>query len=359
MRFAFLLSSLVPVFLSTGCGSGVEPIVGCEAVAGIRPICGLQNPEDLALLPGGRFVLVSQFGGMGPSTAGSIVLFDVDTESVRVLHPTAEDGSTPDVASGPRWGDPGCPPPTLLSPHGIDLSTRLEGALQLLVVNHGERESVEFFEVDRAAESVDVTWRGCAIPPEGTLFNDIVALPSGGFVATHMFERHGGMFTNVSALLGMDTGKVLEWRPGEGFTDVPGTKAPTPNGIEISPDGDTLFVNSYSGGEVRRINRHTGKITGRAELPLPDNLTWSDDGRLLVASHTGSFSDMIACNQIESGTCPLAFQIVALHPETMETEVLLANEGPPMGAATVALQVGPELLLGTFSGDRIARVALD
>jgi hypothetical protein len=37
----------------------------------------------------------------------------------------------------------------------------------------------------------------------------------------------------------------------------------------------------------------------------------------------------------------------------METEVLLHHAGPPMGAATVALDLGDSLLLGTFSGDRV------
>ncbi len=40
----------------------------------------------------------------------------------------------------------------------------------------------------------------------------------------------------------------------------------------------------------------------------------------------------------------------------MTPRVLLEHEGPPMGAATVALPFGDAIYLGTFAGDRIARV---
>jgi hypothetical protein len=63
----------------------------------------------------------------------------------------------------------------------------------------------------------------------------------------------------------------------------------------------------------------------------------------------------MACNELEEGACPFGFEIIALDPKTMETEVVFANEGPPMGAATVAIDTGSELVLGSFAGDRILR----
>ena len=67
---------------------------------------------------------------------------------------------------------------------------------------------------------------------------------------------------------------------------------------------------------------------------------------------------MTACSELEAGTCPIAFEIVALSPDLSEREVLFANAGPPMGAGTVAIQVGDELVIGTFAGDRVALVRL-
>ena len=41
----------------TACGS-VEPVRECEPVGNARPVCGMQSPEDLAVLPGRRALQV-------------------------------------------------------------------------------------------------------------------------------------------------------------------------------------------------------------------------------------------------------------------------------------------------------------
>ena len=64
------------------------------------------------------------------------------------------------------------------------------------------------------------------------------------------------------------------------------------------------------------------------------------------------------CRQLERGACPVPFAIVALDPATMATEDLYVGGGPPMGAGTVGLQVGRELFIGSFTGDRVLRVRL-
>ncbi len=129
-----------------------------------------------------------------------------------------------------------------------------------------------------------------------------------------------------------------------------------PNGIEVSEDGEWIYVNFNGADSVARISRETGETLSVAEVAQPDNSTWSEGGRLLVASHPGTILDVTACGAIEAGSCPLAFEIVALSPDLSQREVVYANEGPPMGAGTVALHVGDEIWIGSFAGDRIARV---
>lgn len=339
-----------------GCG-GVEPVVECAAVGRARPVCGLQNPEDLALLPSGAALLVSQFGGMEGSKSGSLARFDLASDGLSVLY--AGGGAAPPT---PGWGDPACPgPPTpAFSPHGIDLARRPDGHLQLLVVNHGGRESIEVFEVSEGRGRAALAWRGCVLPPDGSFLNDVATLPGGGFVVTHMFPKRGALGQMVSMLrgaLGADIGYVLEWRPGRGFAVVPGSGGPFPNGVEVSPTGDVVYVNYYLGGEVRRIDRASGEVLARADVPSPDNSAWGEDGRLLVASHRGSFVENTGCLGLEGGACPMRFAIVALDATTLEGEPIYENEGPPMGGGTVALQVRGELLIGSFAGDRLLRVA--
>jgi len=65
------------------------------------------------------------------------------------------------------------------------------------------------------------------------------------------------------------------------------------------------------------------------------------------------------CSNLDSVSCPIRFQSIALDPGSMQTEVLYGSRGRPMGAGTVGLQVGRDLFVGSPAGDRILRVALD
>jgi hypothetical protein len=354
-----LIGALLLTAGTLACG-GAEPIIGCEAAGSIRPVCGFQNPEDLALLPGGYALIVSQFGAMDGTRPGSLAVFDLRSEEL-ALRFAGSAGDLPDVAAGDGWGDADCPgPPTeSFSPHGIDLAERPDGRLALAVVNHGGRESVELFEVFEEDGYFTVEWRGCAIPAEGTFMNDVVWLPDGGFLVTHMYTNTGwGTISGtLGGLAGLDTGYVLEWQPERGFSVVPGSDAPMPNGIEVSDDGEIVYLNAYLGNEVRAISRSSGELLGAAEVDHPDNVTWGE-GRLLVASHPALF-ELGACGSLEEGSCPAEFVIVAIDPATMVATPLLRHAGAPMGGATVALERSGALILGSFAGDRIAIAELD
>ena len=353
-----LLLVVAPLLAAIGCGGG-EPILDCEPVGDARPICGFKNPEDLVLLGDDRTVVVSQFGSMTEAVPGSLALFDLESEEHVVVYPKWEGDASPvrSVAL-PGWGDAGCPGPPgdAFNPHGIDLAARPDGRLQLLVVNHGGRESIEFFEVTREGAGWSIDWRGCAIAPDEAYFNDVAGLADGGFVVSHMMPRSNWIWGLIRASFGSDTGFVYEWQPGRGFQAIEGTDAPFPNGVAVSPSGEEIFVNAYSAGEVRRHARATGELLGSVEIASPDNLSWAQDGRLLVASHVGGFSDQMLCTRIKEGACPLAFEIVALDPQELRSEVIYHNEGPPMGAGTVAIDIGDGLLIGSFVGDRVLRV---
>jgi len=351
------------------CGS-VEPITSCDPIDGATPLCGFQNPEDLALLPDGTHVLVSEYGDAG-RIPGRLSLLDLATNE----HTNLFAGGEP-TAAGP-WGASDClgPPSPEFSPHGIHLSRRADGTLQLLVVQHGGRESVEMFEVtptngnaslarraegERSPSSWQLAWRGCAVAPDGGL-NDVVALPEGGFLVTRFGPSTPLAFALAGAkatLFGSDTGWVYAWSPAAGFSEVPGTRAAGPNGIELSADGAKIFLNTTLASEVLRIDRKSGAVEARAAVARPDNLTWGRDGRLRVASLRGALRELLSCNGLKGGSCPMPFAIVALDPDTMQTETVYeGGPGTPSGAGTVGLAIDGGLLIGTFAGDRIVRVA--
>jgi hypothetical protein len=300
---------------------------------------------------------VSEMGKLDGSTPGALVFFDPASEAIAKAFPRP---GSDDAVAKHGWGDPACadPPGAAFSPHGLDLARRPDGALALLVVNHGGREAVELFQVSDTAGAPAVEWRGCVRAPEGAMLNDVAGLPDGGFVATWFLSKAHPTRDSLLGLIGFSTGHVLEWQAGAGWKKVPNSDAALPNGIAVSPDGESLFVDVYLSDEVRKIARRSGELLGSVEVPSPDNLNWTPDGKLLVASHNAPINEVMACGELEKGQCPFHFAIMLLDPEEMRATAVYENAGPPMGAGTSAIRVGDEIIVGTFAGDRLLRAKL-
>jgi hypothetical protein len=360
------LSALALTLSLTACGEITPPIAGCIAKDGLTPICGFSNPEDLELLPDGHTLLVSQMSrDITKGEAGSLVFFDTRSG---VRTPAWHPASDTDQTTEKSWGDANCPgsPGAAIAPHGTSFKKRNDGRWQVAVVNHGGRESIEMFELISAKNTAHkLVWRGCVIPESGIYLNDVALLRDGSFVASHMFDKnatHIGPFSLplLRAMAGADTGHVFEWRRGEngdtGFRTLEGSIGAFPNGVELSPDEGTVYANMYFNNEMRKIDRSSGALISKLSVDKPDNLSWDTQGRLLVLSHTGTLRDELACFGKPGETCPLAFAVVRVDTQAMSSEIVLQHEGAPMGAATVARQVGAHVYLGTFSGDRMVRL---
>ncbi len=328
-----------------------QPFPGpCDDVEGIKSLCNLSAPEDIVAVPDERYLLFGQYGGFG-----GLFLLDTGSDSVKALLPARVEKE--------RWGDPDCsePPSDHFKAHGVDLMQRPDGRLQALVVNHTDRESVEFYELQGSAmESYRAVWRGCVQGPEQAHFNDVAGLPDGGFLVTHMGDIDSPIGNMLRFALGMDTGFVYRWTPQQGFTPVPGTEGALPNGIILAPDGASFFLNVYFGNEVRHYSLPDFRLLGSAELQRPDNASFTRDGRLLVASQRASLWQLLeSMNHGYARPSLLPFAIVEIDPETMAVHTILEREGPPMGAGTVAVEHGDSLYIGSYVGDRLIKVPLN
>jgi hypothetical protein len=323
----------------------------CEAAAGQTFVCGATNPEDLVAVPG---AVISS----GMAEGAGFYLIDAQSGALRTLGFDTRH----DAAQFPNC--PQAPSAQTLNTHGLNLRKLANGSTRLNVVGHGAREAIEVFEVGGSGMQTTLTWIGCVTMPDGLAANSAAAFADGGLVATVLFLNNGTTFADSVA--GRPTGGVFEWKPGEsGFTLIEGSELAANNGIEVSADGSEIFVVS-SGRQTIVAFTHsnpTRELRSTRPLPFtPDNVHMGPDGRLYTA---GMANDVPECGGPPNAqhtiailaACPRGSIAVAIDPVTMQDTVVVQTEKTPLFSnATMALPVGDEYWLGTFSGNRIARV---
>jgi len=335
-------------------GRPAPPLMACGTHGDIDIICGTRSPEDLELTPDGKSLIVSQFVN-GPAGAGvaGLVLFDLAKQTFSRITPSAE----------PRkdWGDPSCPGSLgdMLRPHGISLLKRSNGAIQVYVVNHGGRESIEMFELKQAGGTSTLVWHGCVVSTQA--FNDVAAEPDGSFIATHPTalqppSGQGKGAPTFDLFSGQASGYVSRWTPGKGEAELPGTRAGYPNGVLVSSDGRTMYFNAWTAKEVHKYDLRAGKEIGLVKLDfMPDNISWTSKRTMLAAGVKGARGDCPA----GSGTpCIQAFGIAEIDPAKMQAMTVFDSEGKGalIPGVSEALQVGNSIYIGAFQGDRIVKI---
>jgi hypothetical protein len=334
----------VLLFCCSAQAQDVEP--GCETIDNVQGICGFPAPEDIDVFPGKQFLLFSPVTGINGLGLERLYTFNIDTLKASPI--TYQQSESMEL-----WGDPSCTTAAGedFSPHGVHISKRNDGRWQVLVVNHA-REAVEIYEVF-GGDKPTLSWRGCAMAPPKSNLNDVVALPEGGFLVSHMFD-HGTMEVMEAMQSTTNTGYVLRWLPESGFQKLPGSDSIVPNGLALTEDGQSLFISETGGQRIRKINYLTGELEGQVALGPVDNLSWSNDGSLIATRITGAMPDDCFT---KPGPCLTSFQVVSINPDTLEYTILHDQIGKPMGTASVAVVLGNYIYIGSFKGHQILRVA--
>ena len=118
----------------------------------------------------------------------------------------------------------------------------------------------------------------------------------------------------------------------------------TANGLEISKDGRLLYVAAWGSQNFFRLSRGQTPVR-RDVVPLGfrvDNVRWAPDVSLLAAGQGGA-APAQTTNVVRIDPASLKVQEIIRHPNEAE-----------FGAGTVAVQIGKEIWVGSFRGDRIA-----
>ena len=136
---------------------------------------------------------------------------------------------------------------------------------------------------------------------------------------------------------------------------LPESEDTAPNGIEVSEDGQTLYIAGWAEEKLTRLSRGVTPVE-KDVIQLgfrPDNLRKSLDGSVIYAAgHTDRDGNSITLPReptLETSN------VAAIDPQTLEFERILVQ--PAMNgfvSSTTAIEIGDELWLGSYRGDRLA-----
>ena len=353
-RFSAASSLLLPLLLLFVIGTAVAGDKDCAASGEYSFVCGLGSAEDLVLVPGTKWIIASGF-----APGASIMLIDSQQKSWTNVYPSDSPRAMQDMKT--YGACPGTPDPNNFVTHGLNIRAGEDGHSTLYVVGHGGREAIEVFDVDANGEQPVLTWTGCVMTPDRMEANSVASFSDGSLLATIPLQTGR---TITEALGGAKTGGVYQWSPGDtGFEMIKGTELPYANGIEVSSDEKEFYVAVSGGFNVISYSRSNPARQLRASEPLnfiPDNLHMGSDGRLVTA---GLVIDDPVCGNLANrefvledfASCPRPFVVRAIDPQTMKgTDLATSKTIEQFSNITMGLQVGEEIWIGTFAGDRIA-----
>ena len=329
----------------------------CSAQGDVNYICGPHNAEDLMHIPDTNWVITS---------GRHLQYFNIETKQSGILAISYPEGDKPEDLNG-------CPSVVRREDainHGINARLHTDKPHELLLISHGPRESVELFDIihDDNETAPSLAWKGCVEVPHPAFGNSVAPLGDEGLLVAVTIEVTDPDFL-IKLKEGRPTGYVLEWLPEQGWRRLLGSEFSGNNGIEVSRDGEWVFVGNYGSGSVAKFKRiaSTKEEAQVKEIKLPspidqtDNLRWSTNGMLMATGHKGPQHESHACDADVNNICHKDYGFSEIDPESFEVIRSVSRPGIPSvyGSATTTLRVGDNYYLGTHRGKRVAIIPVD
>ncbi|MFN8640193.1 MAG: SMP-30/gluconolactonase/LRE family protein [Candidatus Binatia bacterium] len=303
-----------------------------------RLVEGPVGPEDLTIDAPARRAIVSatdrRAAQAGSPKPGGIWSYPLDPAGAAPVN------LTPDAS-------------VYLQPHGISLWREPDGRAALFVVNHPApghgwpAHTVEIYDLAGDA----LSHRATLTDPRLVMPNDLVAVGLDRFYVTNTHAHGPGRLQALETYLQLRGAEVLHYGPGGFTTAIPGLVFP--NGINVSPDGRTVYVAAVTWRSVLMYDRDpvSDALTHRRDVPIGsggDNIEVDGDGQLWIGSHPKLLA---VPRHAENAANPAPAQVLRVSADGERVDEIYLGDGRPIAAASAAARLGNRLLIGQIFGN--------
>jgi arylesterase/paraoxonase len=244
-------------------------------------------------------------------------------------------------------------PPAHFRPHGLSLFIDDNGQRSMIVINHPVdrgigQDLVELFhEVEPGRFRHTETFETELL----TNPNDLVAVGVRQFyVAQDNGAARDGSLTKLVYVDGKSAKTVADDIASGG-------------GINVSPDGSTLYVAETGGQVVRLLKRDVadGSVETLARIPLgtsPDNIDVAEDGSLWIGAHSSLLG--LVLHFIMGADAPSQVLRVGIDDAGEATiDEIYLNRGEEISASSVGATYGNRLLIGSITAPKVLICEMD
>jgi arylesterase/paraoxonase len=301
---------------------------------------GATGTEDIDLIPGSDFLLVSASDRRNKSEQDGIYMLDITDQDASL-------NKLPHTYNG------------AFHPHGISVFKQ-DSSIYLHVVNHNkEGNFIEFFEYKKDT----LHHYGTIQSPDMCCPNDVVAVNKNQCYITNDHGQAEGWKRTMEDYLKLPYSYILYY---DGVTFAKAYEGLNyANGINISPDGSKLYATHTTGQELLTFNRNesTGAITLTDKINLKsglDNIDIDNEGNIWIGSHPKLF-DFIAHAEDTNALSPS--QVFKLTPgksnhTDYKVEEIYLNDGSEISGSSVAVMHNNDLFIGVVFDAKLLRVKL-
>lgn len=301
-----------------------------------RVLAGPPGVEDLQIDHAARIAILSsddrRAAMSGKPVNGGIYVLALDDMD-----------APPRLLSGEGSGTP-----AVFHPHGISLYAAPSGARTLMVVNHTDTsgmsvdpatQTVEIYDVAGEGDALTLIHRRTVRDVAMTSPNDLVAVSADSFYVTNMIGSTSSIGVAMEGLFGLARSYALYFDGAKMTRAVESLSYA--NGINVSPDGKTLYVAEALGRRLSAYDRNieTGALTLKQDGFFGtglDNIDIAPDGALWIGAHPRMFDFLMHARDPANLS---ASQVLRIEPQPGgAARTLYTDEGAEMSGLSVAAE---------------------